>query len=101
MESIEMSVVMKVTSVIIVVPAAFVILVMVLIVLLFPSLAYLLLYIVQSLNAILTWMVSLPGASIDGLHPNVFQVLLVYMLIFCIYLLIERIKPIMGWRSSR
>lgn len=85
----------------IVVPAAFVILVMVLIVLLFPSLAYLLLYIVQSLNAILTWMASLPGASIDGLHPNVFQVLLVYMLIFCIYLLIERIKPIMGWRSSR
>lgn len=85
----------------IVVPAAFVILVMVLIVLLFPSLAYLLLYIVQSLNAILTWMASLPGASIDGLHPNVFQVLLVYMLIFCIYLLIGRIKPIMGWRSSR
>ena len=85
----------------IVIPAAMVILWLSIVVLLFPSLAYLLLYIVEFLNAALLKIANLPGASIDGLHPNVIQVLLIYVFIFCCYLFIERIKPIMGWRASR
>ena len=85
----------------IVVPAAMVILWLSIVVLVFPSLAYLLLYIVQFVNAALLRITVIPGASIDGLHPSVTQVVLIYVLIFCIYLLIERIKPIMGWRTSR
>ena len=85
----------------IVVPAAMVILWLSIVVLVFPSLAYLLLYIVQFVNAALLRITVIPGASIDGLHPSVIQVVLIYVLIFCIYLLIERIKPIMGWRTSR
>ena len=83
----------------IVIPAAMAILWLSLVVLLFPSLAYILLYIVQCLNAILSRITALPGASIDNLHPSVLQVMLIYVLIFCSYLLIERIKPIMGWRA--
>ena len=85
----------------IVVPAAMIILCLSVVVLLFPSLAYILLYIVESLNAVLIKIANLPGASIDGLHPSVVQVVLIYVLIFCSYLLIERIRPIMGWRASR
>ena len=83
----------------IVIPAAMAILWLSLVVLLFPSLAYILLYIVQCLNAILSRITAIPGASIDNLHPSVLQVMLIYVLIFCSYLLIERIKPIMGWRA--
>ena len=83
----------------IVIPAAMAILWLSLVVLLFPSLAYILLYIVQCLNTILSRITALPGASIDNLHPSVLQVMLIYVLIFCSYLLIERIKPIMGWRA--
>ena len=83
----------------IVIPAAMAILWLSLVVLLFPSLAYILLYIVQCLNAILSRITAIPGASIDNLHPSVLQVMFIYVLIFCSYLLIERIKPIMGWRA--
>lgn len=83
----------------IVIPAAMAILWLSLVVLLFPSLAYILLYIVQCLNTILSRITALPGACIDNLHPSVLQVMLIYVLIFCSYLLIERIKPIMGWRA--
>ena len=83
----------------IVIPAAMAILWLSLVVLLFPSLAYILLYIVQCLNAILSRITAIPGASIDNLHPSALQVMLIYVLIFCSYLLIERIKPIMGWRA--
>ena len=85
----------------IVVPAAILILWLSIVVLVFPSLAYLLLYIVQLLNAILLRITAIPGASIDGLHPSVLQVVLIYILIFCTYLLIGRIKPVMVWRASR
>ena len=85
----------------IVVPAAMLILWLSIVVLVFPSLAYLLLYIVQLLNAILLRITAIPGASIDGLHPSVLQVVLIYILIFCTYLLIGRIKPVMVWRASR
>ena len=85
----------------IVIPAAMVILWLSIVVLVFPSLAYILLYIVQLLNETLNRIAAIPGASIDGLHPSVLQVVLVYILIICSYLLIERIKPIVGWRASR
>ena len=85
----------------IVVPAAMLILWLSIVVLVFPSLAYLLLYIVQLLNAILLRITAIPGASIDGLHPSVLQVVLIYVLLFCTYLLIGRIKPVMVWRASR
>ena len=85
----------------IVLPAAYLILGFSLIVLLFPSLAYILLYIVDTLNAVLLRITAIPGSSIDGFHPNVLQVVLTYVIIFCTYLLIERIKPALGWRASR
>lgn len=85
----------------IVLPAAYLILGFSLIVLLFPSLAYILLYIVDTLNAVLLRITAIPGSSIDGFHPNVLQVVLTYVIIFCTYLLIERIKPSLGWRASR
>ena len=85
----------------IVLPAAYLILGFSLIVLLFPSLAYILLYIVDTLNAVLLRITAIPGSSIDGFHPNVLQVVLTYVIIFCTYLLIERIRPAQGWRSSR
>ena len=85
----------------IVLPAAYIILGFSLIVLLFPSLAYILLYIVDTLNAVLFRITAIPGSSIDGFHPNVLQVVLTYVIIFCTYLLIERIKPAQGWRTSR
>ena len=85
----------------IVLPAAYLILGFSLIVLLFPSLAYILLYVVDTLNAVLLRITAIPGSSIDGFHPNVLQVVLTYVIIFCTYLLIERIKPSLGWRASR
>ena len=85
----------------IVIPAAMIILWLSIVVLVFPSLAYILLYIVELLNVALSRIAAIPGASIDGLHPSVLQVVFVYILIFCSYLLIERIKPIVGWRASR
>ena len=85
----------------IVLPAAYLILGFSLIVLLFPSLAYILLYIVDTLNAVLLRITAIPGSSIDGFHPNVLQVVLTYVIVFCTYLLIERIRPAQGWRSSR
>lgn len=84
-----------------VIPAAFLILCLSVVVLLFPSLAYLLLYIVQGLNAALDAIANLPGASIGNLHPTILQVVLIYVLIASCYLLIERIKPIMGSTPSR
>jgi competence protein ComEC len=85
----------------IVIPAAMVILWLSIVVLVLPSLAYILLYILEFLNASLNRITTIPGACIDGLHPSVLQVVLIYILIFSCYLLIERIKPIMGWRASR
>jgi len=85
----------------IVIPAAFVILYLSLVVMLIPSLAYLLLYIVTWVNTLLTAIARIPGASIEGLHPSVLQVVLIYVVILCSYLLIKRIKPIVGWTPLR
>ena len=73
-----------------VVPAATLILYLSLVVLLIPSLAYLLIYIVDALNRLLTWIATLPGVSIEGLHPTLLQVSMVYVIIIAVYLLLRR-----------
>jgi len=85
----------------VVIPAAFMILWLSLAVMIFPPLTHLLLYIVQSLNGVLRAISAIPGASIEDLHPTVFQVAMIYVIIFCFYLLIEKIKPVRGWSASR
>lgn len=74
----------------IVVPAAVVIILLSLVVMIIPSLAYLLLYVVTLQNAILTKMASISGACIDGLHPTILQVSMVYVIILSVYLLVAR-----------
>ena len=73
-----------------VVPAATLILYLSLVVLLIPSLAYLLIYMVDTLNHLLTWVTTLPGVSIEGLHPTLLQVSMVYVIIMAVYLLLRR-----------
>jgi competence protein ComEC len=71
----------------IVIPAATLILWLSPVVFLFPSLAYILLYIVSVLNTLLTTIASIPGASIDGLHPTKLQTTMTYVVIVACYLL--------------
>jgi competence protein ComEC len=78
----------------IVLPAASLILYLTPVVLLVPSLAYLLLYIAGWLNRILAWVASLPGASIDHLHPSVIQVTMAYVVIAALWLLVQRVGRI-------
>jgi competence protein ComEC len=58
---------------------------------------------VDSLNQMLLWMAALPGASIEGLHPTLLQVSMVYVVIAAVYLLVDRfrlrgtIKSGRGW----
>ena len=86
----------------VVVPAATLILYLSLLVLLIPSLAYLLIYIVDALNQLLLWITMLPGASIEGLHPTGLQVWMTYVIIGAVYgLLIRRTSPTRGWSASR
>ena len=86
----------------VVVPAATLILYLSLLVLLIPSLAYLLVYIVDVLNQLLLWITMLPGASIEGLHPTLLQVWMTYVIIGAVYgLLIRRTLPTRGWSASR
>lgn len=79
----------------IVIPAATLILWLSPVVLVFPSLAYLLLYIVGLLNAILTKMAALPWASIEGLHPTKLQTAMMYVIIAACYLLVKRLLPVL------
>ena len=72
----------------IVIPAAILILWLSPMVFLFPSLAYLLLYIVSGLNTLLTTIASIPGASIDGLYPTKLQATMTYVVIVACYLLV-------------
>ena len=74
----------------IVIPAATLILWLSPVVFLFPSLAYILLYIVSVLNTLLTTIASIPGASIDGLHPTKLQTTMTYVVIVACYLLAFR-----------
>ena len=86
----------------VVVPAAALILYLSLSVLLIPSLAYLLIYVVDTLNQLFVSIAALPGASIEGLHPTPLQVWMVYVIIGAVYLLlIRRTSPTRGWSASR
>jgi competence protein ComEC len=76
----------------IIVPAATLILYLSLVVLAMPSLAYILLYIVSSLNKVLEWVAAIPGASIDGLHPTKIQTTMIYVVIVAVYLIIVRLR---------
>ena len=86
----------------VVVPAATLILYLSLLVLLIPSFAYLLIYMVNALNQLLSWIAIFPGASIEGLHPTRLQVWMTYVIIGAVYgLLIRRTSPTRGWSASR
>ena len=76
----------------IVIPAATLILYLSLVVLVIPSLAFLLVELVSLLNAVLTRMSAIPGASIEGLHPSIIQVAMMYVIIAAVYLLMVRLS---------
>ena len=76
----------------VVVPAATLILYLSLATLLFPPLAMVLSMVVSALNSVLTTLSTLPLASIGGLHPTVWQVVLIYAVIFGAYIFIKRVR---------
>jgi competence protein ComEC len=81
----------------IVIPAATIILYGALLVVLVPSLAPVLLGFVGILNKALGWISQMPCASIDGLHPSVLQICLLYVVFACIYFslrTLQRVPPI-------
>ena len=74
----------------IVIPGVTLILYLSMVVFVMPSLAYILLYIVSILNTLLSTIASIPGASIDGLHPTKLQTTMTYVVIVACYLLAFR-----------
>ena len=74
----------------IVIPGVTLILYLSMVVFVMPSLAYLLLYIVSVLNTLLSTIASIPGASIDDLHPTKLQTTMTYVVIVACYLLAFR-----------
>lgn len=76
----------------IVVPAAVLIILLSLLVMVIPSLAYLLLYVVGLQNRVLTKIATVPGASIDGLHPTLLQVTMAYVIIVAVCLIAVRLR---------
>ncbi len=70
------------------IPTVMLILYLSIVVLLLPSLAYLLIYIVEFLNAVLRHIALLPGAVIENLHPSVLQVSMIYVVIGAVWILI-------------
>jgi competence protein ComEC len=79
----------------VVIPFAPLILYLTLAVLFVPSIAYLLIYIVDALNGILAFVASTPWVSIT-LHPSILQIILVYVIIAATYLLIDRLSGTFG-----
>ena len=80
-----------------VIPAATIILYAALLVVMFPACGSVLLSLVGMLNKALGWISQMPCASIDGLHPSVFQVFLLYIVFFCIYFslrTLHRVPPV-------
>lgn len=78
----------------VVIPVATLILYLSLMVLIVPSLAYLLNNIVMFLNTFLERVAALPCASIEGLHPSVLQTTMVYVVIAAVYMLVDRLSCI-------
>lgn len=81
-----------------VIPAATLILYGALVSLLFPPASIVLIYIVKAMNGGLRIIASLPGASIEGLHPTPLQVALIYVFILLCYLILRKLISI--FRSS-
>jgi competence protein ComEC len=79
----------------VVIPFAPLILYLTLAVLFVPSIAYLLIYIVNTLNGILAFVASTPWVSIT-LHPSILQIIMVYVIIAATYLLIDRLSGAFG-----
>lgn len=79
----------------VVIPFAPLILYLTLAVLFVPSIAYLLIYIVNALNSILAFVASTPWVSIT-LHPSILQIIMVYVIIAATYLLIDRLSGTFG-----
>ena len=79
---------------VLVIPAVTVILWLALATLLVSSLSPVLTALITALNSGLTVIARLPGASIEGLHPSVLQVILSYVLILCAYWLINLLTPV-------
>ena len=80
-----------------VIPAATIILYGALLVVLLPSCGSALLWIVGLLNKALGWISQMPCSSINGMHPSVLQVCLLYIVFFCFYFslrTLQRVKPI-------
>lgn len=76
----------------IVIPAVTIILYGALLMLFVPQLGNLLALLVQILNKALGWIAQLPCSSIDGLHPSVFKVCLLYALLMAMYLVTLRLS---------
>lgn len=76
----------------IVIPAVTIILYGALLVMLFPQLGSLLAWLIEMLNKALGWITQLPCSSIDGLHPSVFRVCLLYALLLAMYFVILRLS---------
>ena len=69
----------------VVLPAAYLILCGTLMMLLIPAASTAVIWIVNLLNNLLTYITKLPMASIEGLHPSVVQVALYYILVASLY----------------
>lgn len=61
--------------------------------------AKLLLWVVALTNSILSWVASLPFASIEGLHPSALQVFLIYVLIAAISGLLYQFSKLRNLRA--
>ena len=72
----------------IVIPAATLILYLSLVTLLIPSIGVILASIVGLLNTTLLYISTIPGATIDGLHPSVMLTASIYAIIFATYYLL-------------
>lgn len=76
---------------IVVIPTTTLILCLALAALLLPAVGSALLWTVGALNTVLTFIaVSLPCASIDGLHPSVLQTAMAYVIIVSVYFILTR-----------
>ena len=84
----------------VVIPGATIILWLSPLVLLTAKLAPMLSTLITTMNSSLKFIATLPGASIEGLHPTVVQTILIYVLIAIVYIIIIIANPNLG-RTSR
>lgn len=87
----------------VVLPAATVILYGALAFMLVPALGSVLAWVVQSMNKALGWIAQMPCSSVDGLQPTIVQLIFVYLLIACIYVVTLRLSSAVyrsGWPRS-